>query len=519
MKKLAFGTSLALASLLALACTTTPTEVNMEENINTPLVPNTSEAWKPRGQHNPVMTQRYGADPWVMVHDDTVWLYMTGDVIEKDSGGTIKENTYGTIHTINVLSSKDLVNWTDWGSVNVRSASSWARNSWAPAATFRETDEGTEFFLYFANNASSIGVLRAKHPAGPFTDPIGKPLVTRETPNCRDITWLFDPAVLKDDDGSQYLYFGGGVPEGKTANPKTSRAVKLGADCISLDGDPVLIDAPYIFEDSGINKLNGKYWYSYCTNWQVPESAKTSLGMSSGQIAIMSSNSPLGPFTYEKVIFKNPGVFFGDWGNNHHALFEFKGSWYLAYHARLLENRQRILKGYRSTHIDKVPLGEDGIWADIRGTPTGVDAVGTLDPYQWQSAATMSSQSGLQTVGATAESRRHWSGPRAISGIDRGDWLFLEDVAFGEAGANTLELRTRQAEGIEAHEASGFELRLGGPDGELVATYRFDEQSAADSGQEWYESSLDLQAPLTGTHDIFIIFTGRGFEMASWRFK
>lgn len=69
------------------------------------------------GNANPVMTQRFGADPYAMVYEDRVYLYMTGDDFIYDETGEIKENNYSNIYTINVISSSDLVNWTDHGSV------------------------------------------------------------------------------------------------------------------------------------------------------------------------------------------------------------------------------------------------------------------------------------------------------------------------------------------------------------------------------------------------------------------
>lgn len=71
--------------------------------------------------------------------------------------------------------------------------------------------------------------------------------------------WLFDPAVLVDDDGTGYLYFGGiGNTDGKKEdfirNPKCARVVKLSDDMTSVDGDAKTIDAPFMFEDSGITK-------------------------------------------------------------------------------------------------------------------------------------------------------------------------------------------------------------------------------------------------------------------------
>ena len=73
------------------------------------------KAYKEIGNHNPVMTQRFGADPYAMVYDGRVYLYMTCDEPMLDENGEILENDYSNIYKINVISSADLVNWTDHG--------------------------------------------------------------------------------------------------------------------------------------------------------------------------------------------------------------------------------------------------------------------------------------------------------------------------------------------------------------------------------------------------------------------
>ena len=184
------------------------------------------KAYKEIGNHNPVMTQRFGADPYAMVYDGRVYLYMTCDEPMRDENGEILENDYSNIYKINVISSADLVNWTDHGSVYAASkngAATWGNNSWAPAAACKEIDGKMRFFLYFANSGNGIAVLTSDSPTGPFTDPLGEALISRATPTCAEVTWLFDPAVLMDDDGSAYIYFGGGIPsEDKAANPGTA---------------------------------------------------------------------------------------------------------------------------------------------------------------------------------------------------------------------------------------------------------------------------------------------------------
>ena len=230
--------------------------------------------YKSLSNTNPIMTQRFGADPYAMVYKDRVYFYMTGDTFEYDADGSVTENTYGKINTISVVSTTDMVNFEDHGTVYAagsKGAAKWAANSWAPAAAWKEIDGEVKFFLYFANSGGGIGVLTSDSPTGPFEDPLGEALINNHTPNCADVIWIFDPAVLVDDDGRAYLYFGGGVPEGQAANPGTARVVELGEDMISIAGEPVIIDAPYVFEDSGIHKYNNKYYYTYCSNWDVDQ--------------------------------------------------------------------------------------------------------------------------------------------------------------------------------------------------------------------------------------------------------
>lgn len=222
-----------------------------------------AKSYKDLTHNNPCITQRFNADPSAMEYNGRIYVYSTndGDAISQN----VNDNNYNDIKTINCMSSNDMVNWTDHGSINVAGsggAAAWASNSWAPAACHKTINGKEKFFLYFANNANGIGVLTSDSPTGPWIDPIGKPLISRNTPNCSNVTWLFDPAVLVDSDGTGYLYFGGGVPSGKDANPQTARVVKLSNDMTSIAGTPVTIDAPYFFEDSGINKIGDTYYYS-----------------------------------------------------------------------------------------------------------------------------------------------------------------------------------------------------------------------------------------------------------------
>ena len=318
-------------------------------------------SYKVDGNSNALYTQRFGADPGFMVYGDRLYVFTTNDAFEYDQNGNLKENSYD-VQTINCHSTADMVNWTDHGAIPVagaNGAAKWAFCSWAPDACYKKINGKDKFFLYFANSGGGIGVLTADSPTGPWTDPLGHALVTGQTANCSDVVWMFDPAVMVDDDGTGYLYFGGGVPKGKESNPETGRCVKLGDDMISLAGNPVRMQTPYLFEDSSILKIGDTYYYSYCTNWNT---GGNPYGFGNAQIAYMTSKNPLGPFEYKGVMFKNTAEMGLDkGGNNHHSLVKFKDKYYLLYHTRNVE-LQMLSEGknYRSPSVDEAVVSADG---------------------------------------------------------------------------------------------------------------------------------------------------------------
>ncbi len=461
------------------------------------------KVYKALPQHNPVMTQKFGADPWAMVYGDRVYLYMTGDEPVTGADGSVQTNTYGNIRTIRVLSSDDLVNWTDHGAIPAAGRSGtakWANNSWAPCAAWKNIDGKDKFFLYFADNGSGIGVLTADSPIGPFTDPIGKQLVSRGTPTCAEVTWLFDPAVLVDDDGEAYLYFGGGIPDGKASAPGTARAVKLGADMIHLDGDPVRLDPPWLFEDSGINKIGDTYVYSYCTNFNVPGSGSEQ-GFQSGEIVTMTSENPLGPFTYAARVLKNPGTYFGVGGNNHHSMFQFKGEWYIAYHAATVDRDKGWNAGYRSTFIDRLALDENGLPALSEGTMAGVPQLKHLDPYATQEAETLAVIAGAEVPEIAGASNG-----LAVKSAATGGWIGVAGADFGTEGAKKITIQYRSTTGGK------IMLRLDDPESEDVAVI------ALKSTDAFTAETFELPQAVQGIHDLYICFDQPEIYLDTWQF-
>ena len=153
------------------------------ENTDMNTVPvSLQKSYKKAGENNPLYTQRFGADPGVMEYDGRLYVYMTDDILEYDTKGNVKENSYSQIRTINCISSDDMVNWTDHGRIRVAGPggiAKWANNSWAPCAAHKTIDGQEKFFLYFCNGGNGIGVLSGDSPVGPWRDERGSLLITR----------------------------------------------------------------------------------------------------------------------------------------------------------------------------------------------------------------------------------------------------------------------------------------------------------------------------------------------------
>lgn len=441
-------------------------------------------SYKKAGENNPLYTQRFGADPGVMEYNGRVYVYMTNDVVEYDANGKVTENTYGKVNKINCISSDDMVNWTDHGCINVAGSdgiAKWASLSWAPCAAHKTINGKEKFFLYFCNGGNGVCVLTADSPTGPWSDPLGHELITRAVPNCNNIPWLFDPAVFVDDDGTGYLCFGGGVPEGKEAMPSTTRVVKLGNDMTSIVDTPVTINAPYVFEDSGINKIGNKYYYTYCSNWNT---GGNQYGLSTAGIEYMVADNPLGPYTYGGELFKNQGTFFaGMTGNNHHSIVELNNQLYLFYHSRPVEKAMGIDGNYRSPQVDKITMNGEKMNA-VKGTMTGVAQLKKLNPYSKVEAETMSNQSSDISVNGLGNTTVHGK---------KGSWISVSGADFSK-NAKTLTIKASSTNGAV------IKVCKGNANGEAVAYVEVSSNMS--------EVKVPVNGSISGSTDLCFLFSG-----------
>ncbi|XYI01076.1 glycoside hydrolase family 43 protein [Sorangium sp. So ce1128] len=428
----------------------------------------------------PIASHRYLADPASLVHDGRVYLYCSNDDDNVKADGS--DDGY-KMASIVAVSSSDLKNWTDHGEVlRVPRAVSWANNSWAPAVVERD---GT-IYMYFGNSGSGIGVASSDSPTGPFTDAKGSALVTSSTPGASGPNmWLFDPGVFVDDDGQAYLYFGGN-------GEQNARVIKLNDDMVSVSGSAIAMTVPYFFEASWMHKRDGVYYLSYSTN---PDNGL--------RIDYLTSTSPTSGFKYGGTAGPQPP---SNNNNNHAAIFEFGGSWYHAYHNRIVATEAGEPTGYRrNIALESLTYKEDGSIVPVTYTTDGLKQVGHLDPYARVEAETFNAQRGIETEPCE-------EGGMALADINDGDWVRLRGVDFG-AGAESFSARV--ASGAEG---GSIELHLDAPDGMLVGTCAVE---ATGGWQAWSDTSCVVTGA-TGVHDLVLVFTGGEsylFNVNSWQFS
>ncbi|MCA9312326.1 MAG: family 43 glycosylhydrolase, partial [Phycisphaerales bacterium] len=145
---------------------------------------------------NPVFPGWY-ADPEVALFEGQVWVYPTYSA------------PYDEQLHFDAFSSPDLVRWTKHERVLEAADVSWARRAmWAPSIIEREG----RYYLFFGANdiqndeeVGGIGVAVAERPEGPFKDLLGRPLIDAFHNGAQPI----DQFVFRDEDGTEYLIYGG----------------------------------------------------------------------------------------------------------------------------------------------------------------------------------------------------------------------------------------------------------------------------------------------------------------------
>lgn len=477
--------------------------------------------YKDTGCNNPVSSDFFCADPTAVEYKGRLYLYGTNDHEQFAGAGADVDNTYERIKSMLVFSTEDMVNWVYHGEINIGRIAPWIMNSWAPSVVSRVEDDGlTHFYMYFSNNGIGVGVITSTDPVTGWTDPLGKPLISESTAGLKDCPNPFDPGAVIDGNGVGWLSFGAGkAASGSDHMPGSARIVKLGDDMLSLDGDISVIPAPYNFEASELNYINGTYIYTYCSDWndhskkwEYDCDVPAGCGM-----VYMTTKTPLDPDSWEVKgeCFVNPGLSGFEYSNNHTHLHKYRGKWYMFYHTLALKHGMGIKGGYRSMGVDEAEVDEESVAIGKGGaTRKGVRAVGSFPPFRANLAAELN---------GTADIGYDLTDPHAPSVISKGEgaWFSVRGVGFtafedgGDAagtGGNEPVLGRTVGFHASVRGTGRIEVRLDEPTGEVLTSIDFS------SPNGYADIHSDKATAIGGVHDLYFVFSDKDIAMKSWRF-
>ena len=481
---------------------------------------------------NPISASVFCADPTAIDYNGRLYVYGSNDHQQFKANNKKGENGYGAIKSLVVFSTDDMVNWTFHGTIDVGKVCSWAGQSWAPSAVWRTTSAGKdEFFVYFANGGGSVGVMKSTvSPVGPFKSPNSGAMITGSTAGVSPCNWVFDPGVVIDSAGTAWIGFGGGDPnnQGNDLQPNNARFAKLKPSMTAIDGKAVKIPAPYHFEASELNIMDGKFVYTYCSSWrgrndwskyQKEQNISVS-APGSCTMCYMVSDNPMDP---------NSWVYKGDYGphpgtspNNHSHLHKFHDNYYHIYHSGALLQGMKSKNavdggatGYRSICVNKATVNEKTQKiSKVTLNNTGVTAVKNMNPYELQQAETMATCGGVAyedfsniTKNTSVSSLGNDASREMQVKMAAGSWTQLRKVDFGAEGALSFKIRAKGT--------GTMEIRLGTKTAQPAATIDF-------SSTTFAEQTFDVDPELfTGVKTVFFVVTATtgNFYWDNWQFS
>jgi beta-xylosidase len=425
---------------------------------------------------NPIIQSKFTADPAPMVYHDTVFLYTSHD--EDDASGFKMFNWL-------IYTSTDMVNWTDHGIIGgvkePYKTFNWAdgKDAWAPQCIHRNG----KFYLYCPfpyKNQMVIGVAVSDSPYGPFTDPLGHPLVSGS----------YDPTVYIDDDGQAYLYWGGNGP---------CYYIKLNEDMISTSGDTQIASIDFTGTPPEASYTEGPWFWKKNNHYYLAWASRCCPeGIGYGM-----SDSPTGPWKCKGTIMDPDERSSG----NHPGIIDYKGNSYVfGFNYAVNFSLTNTHFERRSICVEKMTYNADGtISKDPWWSKEGVPQVGKLNPYVRTEAETICWESGVKT-------EKNNKAGVYVTNIDNGDYIKVKGADFGN-GAKSFEARTASASG-----GGNIEIRLDSLNGTLLGTCIVRNTG---SRQNWASRSCSVKK-VKGIHDIYFVFKGgQGdlFNFDWWKFN
>jgi len=374
---------------------------------------------------NPIVVTGGLTDPFAVVYNDRLYVYATHD-FAPDTKWFVMKRWW-------VWTSDDLVHWRQAGTLHPEDTylNRPFDECWGSSAAARHG----KYYWYFSAGPTEIGVVESGKPAGPWHDPLGRPMI----PKGLVPTEARDPTVLMDNDGNSYIVFG-------TFNYFLAR---LSDDMISLAEKPKLIeldrkfgpygagktdDKPSLYERNGIYYLSWSSFYAMATNVYGPYAYQGS---------VIATNGLAPEFRKGNIFHDRHGNFFA-W---HHQ-------WYYACNDKSQPGRGEF---FRDSVISYVHYRDNGEMAAIRLDRIGV---GEYDARQ----ARIEAEDYFDANGV--EQRECPAGGFEVRGLRDGSYLVYPNV-------KNLQPEMRMRLRLASANVGGakLEIREQSPAGKLLGTF------------------------------------------------
>jgi beta-xylosidase len=287
---------------------------------------------------NPIITNKFTTDPTALVYGDKVYLY-TGHDAPPDGVEDYVMNDWLC------FSSEDLITWVEHPLPLKATDFKWASGD---AFASRVIQYNGRFYWFVSVThkeieGKAIGLAVADDPAGPFSDALGRALITHDMlPASKSELANLDPSVIIDHDGQPYMFWGNG----------TCYFAKLNKDLTGIEGAITTIDLPEFTEGAHIHRRGQWYYLSY--GYGMPE-----------KVGYAMSRSIYGPWEFKGIL----NELAGNCQTNRPAIINFKGKDYFFYH-------NGGLKGggshRRSVCADYLHYNDDGTMKRIVMTSEGI---------------------------------------------------------------------------------------------------------------------------------------------------
>lgn len=172
----------------------------------------------------------------------------------------------------------------------------------------------------------------------------------------------------------------------------------LGEDMVSLGSEIKDIDAPYFFEASELNYINGTYVYTYNTTWDERDEWHSDKPMPTHfSMAYMTTKTPLDTdsWEYQGYYFPNPGESGMEYGNSHTHLHKYRDRYYLFHQTQQRQSALGLSGSFRSIGVVGATVDESTLSIPIiHATREGVAQISYGDPSALNEAECFSTCAG-----------------------------------------------------------------------------------------------------------------------------